>query len=62
MAWIAVDKDGTVSVYEDCPVRGDEAWCCSSECYIGCVELPVWAVGKLTGAPMTWVKKECGNG
>lgn len=59
MAWIAVDKDGTEFIFEDCPVRYTEIWWPrlipsnggTIQLY---AKLPKGSIKKLIGRELTW--------
>lgn len=53
MAWVAVDKDGSESIYGNKPYREDIWWIMDNE-YDPMVYLPQGTIKKLIGRELTW--------
>lgn len=62
---VAVDLDGTETIFRECPVRGEDKWSndlfeldedgCVSVCEcVDCVVLPKGTIQKIIGRSLTW--------
>lgn len=54
MAWVAVDKDGSEWIFEDCPVRKNEEWVVGMRAsWIDLLNIPKGTIKKLIGKDMS---------
>ncbi len=53
MAWLAVDKDGTETIFSGEPFRDGDIWRPSYQ-YDQCVDIPKGTIKKILGHKLTW--------